>query len=166
MALACAVKHVGSGRSGECDGKPVSRVQSPGPLVVTLRRVDGEDSGRCSGEQLAVELMDLAAFVYEREADRSLAGEGQVIGYKTIVLNGDVHRLDIPIAANREAGDEQDKRCDRTGENASGQRSCSLGANHGIGSTRFVFSSQAGDADVGCRCRRLSGRMGCGAGRA
>lgn len=78
-------------------------------MVSTLWRVNGEYSGRCACEQLTVELMDFATFVDEREADRAIAGEGQVIRDKTIVLNGDVYRLHTPIAAGREAGHQQDK---------------------------------------------------------
>lgn len=105
---------MGSGGSGEGDGQSASRIQPPGPLVPTLSRLDGEDVGRCGGEQLAVELVDLAALVREREVDRLLAGEDQVIGDKTIVLNGDVHRLDSRIATDREASDQQDKRGEST----------------------------------------------------
>jgi hypothetical protein len=45
MALARTVEHMGSGLSDEDDGQSVSRIQLPGPLVPTLRRVDGENSG-------------------------------------------------------------------------------------------------------------------------
>jgi hypothetical protein len=54
--------------------------------------------------------MDLMPFVHEREADRAVAGESNLIGNKTIVLNGDPHGLNFPIATDREASDEQDKR--------------------------------------------------------
>lgn len=54
--------------------------------------------------------MDLTPFVHEREADRAAAGESNLIGNKTIVLNGNPHGLNFAIATDREADAEQDKR--------------------------------------------------------
>lgn len=53
--------------------------------------------------------MDFVTFVYEREGDRAIAGEDQAVRDKTIVLNGDVYRLPISIAAGRKAGHQQGK---------------------------------------------------------